>query len=161
MDTRVKEFFWKYLHISSRRLMSVIDDENEYTSIRSELLEQLTRSERQTLYSISTITEREQERTNEESKWNRCLIVHYKHEQRLAAFKRDLHRLWNETFVETPIRNTRLIVGNNISHSTKRELIHNRPVKPVNFDAQRKHYKPQSSCSLFSLPICCTSHRVT
>lgn len=64
---------------------------------------------------------------NGESKWDRCLIVHYQHEQRLSNFKKHLHRWWNETFKDTPIQNIRLIVGNRINRTTKRELIHYRP----------------------------------
>jgi hypothetical protein len=125
----LKNFFWKYLHLSSSRLLPVIDDHNEYASIRAKIVEQPTSAEQQALSRIATITKQDQDGMKRESKWDRCLIVHYKHEQRLAAFKKDLHRLWNEAFAETPIKNTRLIVGNRISLNTKRQLIHNRPAK--------------------------------
>ena len=60
------------------------------------------------------------------------MIIHYKHEQRLAAYKKDLHRLWNEMFADTSISHTRLIVGNRINQNAKRELTHNRPPKRKN-----------------------------
>ena len=61
------------------------------------------------------------------SKLDRCLTVHYQHEQRLAAFKKDVHQLWAETLKGTHIQDIRLIVGNRNNRNTKRELIHNRP----------------------------------
>lgn len=78
---------------------------------------------------IATIAEQEHDDTNEESKWNRCLIVHYTHEERLATFKTHLHRLWDEAFADAPIQNTRLVVGNRVNRNAKRELVHNRPPK--------------------------------
>lgn len=128
----MKSFFWKYLHLSPSRLVAVIEDEHEYASIRSKLLEQPTNVEQQVLSRIATIGNANGETKDGDSKWDRCLIVHYNHEQRLASFKKDLHRLWEVTFKETSIQNTRLIVGNRNNRNTKRELIHNRPSKPSN-----------------------------
>jgi len=105
----------------------VIDDENEYLSIRFELLKQPTSAEHQVLSRIGTIAKQDQDAMKGESKLDRCLIVHYQHEQRLVAFKKDLHRLWNEALTETPLNNACLIMGNRINRNTKRELIHNRP----------------------------------
>ncbi|CAF1489142.1 unnamed protein product [Adineta ricciae] len=50
-------------------------------------------------------------KSTKSSKWNNQLIIHYTHEQRLQNYKRDLHRLWNETYRSTPIIHTRLIVA--------------------------------------------------
>lgn len=125
IDVRLKNFYWKYLHLAPSRLVSVIDDEHDYASIRSKLLAEPTSAEQQALSRIATIAKQEHDSMNGESKWDRCLIVHYNHEQRLATFKKDLHRLWDEAFRETPIGNTRLIVGNRTNRNTKRELIHN------------------------------------
>ena len=107
-----------------------MEDDNEYDAIRSQLLQQPTNVEQQVLSRIATIADLQQgDGKKGESKWDRCLIVHYNHEQRLAGFRRDVHRLWDDTFRETPVQNTRLIVGNRNNRDTKRELIHNRPAK--------------------------------
>ena len=107
-----------------------MDDDNEYEAIRSQLLQQPTSVEQQVLSRIATMTDLPQnDEKKGESKWDRCLIVHYNHEQRLAGFRRDVHRLWDAAFHKTPVQNTRLIVGNRNNRNTKRELIHNRPAK--------------------------------
>ena len=62
IDVCMKDFFWKYLHLSSRRLVAVIDDENEYVSIRSKLLEQPSGAEQQVLSRIATIARQDQDR---------------------------------------------------------------------------------------------------
>ena len=107
----------------------MIDDENDYVAMRSKLLEQPTSAEQQVLSRIATMAHQDKDRMEVENKWDKCLIVHYTHEQRLAAFKKDLHRLWDQTFANTPVKDTRLIVGNRINRNAKRELIHNRPSK--------------------------------
>ena len=105
----------------------MIDDENEYASLRSKLLLQPTNAEQQVLSRIATTAKQHRDDTNADSKWDRCLIVHYTHEERLATFKKNLHRLWNGAFTDTPIEKTRLIVGKRNNRNGKRELIHIRP----------------------------------
>ena len=55
MDARLKGFFIKYFRSSSSPILATIDDENEYESIRSTLLEQSTNIEQQILSRIATI----------------------------------------------------------------------------------------------------------
>ncbi len=62
-----------------------------------------------------------------QDKWNTCLIVHYKHEQRLATYKKDLHQIWNSTFIHTPIYYTKLIVGTCNNRNNTRELVSKNP----------------------------------
>ncbi|CAF1531528.1 unnamed protein product [Adineta ricciae] len=68
-------------------------------------------------------------KSTKSSKWNNQLIIHYTHEQRLQNYKRDLHRLWNETYRSTPIIHTRLIDGNRNNRTLARELVHHRHIK--------------------------------
>ncbi|CAF1612499.1 unnamed protein product [Adineta ricciae] len=64
------------------------------------------------------------------SKRENELIIHYTHEQRFRAYKRDLHQLWNETYRSTPIIHTRLIVGNRNNRTLAREMICHQPKRP-------------------------------
>jgi hypothetical protein len=64
---------------------------------------------------------------NQESKWNTSLIIHYTHEARLSTYKKDIHQLWNRTFKETPVINTRLIVGNRNSKNLTKQLVRRGP----------------------------------
>ncbi|CAF3287567.1 unnamed protein product [Rotaria socialis] len=59
------------------------------------------------------------------------LIIHYTHEKRFNTRKRDLHRIFQETFANTQIIETKLIVGNRNQKSTMRELIRKRPRQTI------------------------------
>ena len=55
------------------------------------------------------------------------LIIHYKHEARLASSKKDIHQLWHQIFNRTPVANTKLIVGNRNNRKCQDSLVHRRP----------------------------------
>jgi hypothetical protein len=57
------------------------------------------------------------------SKWINNLIIHYTHEKRLATYKKDIHQLWNKTFTQTPLFNTRLIIVNRNSQNMMKQLL--------------------------------------
>jgi hypothetical protein len=97
-------------------------------------LEKQTIGEQQLLYRIATMPDNDknaptniENKLKKQEKWNTCLIVHYKHEQRLASYKKDLHQIWNNTFIHTPIFYTKLIVGTCNNRNNKRELVTKRP----------------------------------
>ncbi len=100
-------------------------------------MEKQTIGEQQLLYRIATIVDNDknaptndkliENKLKKQEKWNTCLIVHYKHEQRLAAYKKDLHQIWNNTFIHTPIYYTKLIVGTCNNRNNTRELVSKRP----------------------------------
>ena len=64
---------------------------------------------------------------NKESKWLNNLIIHYTHEKRLATYKHDIHQIWNQTFQQTPVLDTRLIIGNRNSKNLTKQLVRRRP----------------------------------
>jgi len=66
-------------------------------------------------------------RLNKESKSYRNLIIHYAHEARLRNYKKHIHQLWNQVFVDTPLTDTKLIVGNRNSCNATKVLIRRRP----------------------------------
>ena len=61
MDARLKGFFTKYFRSSSSPVLATIDDENEYESIRSTLLEQPTSIEQQVLSRIASVDDQKKD----------------------------------------------------------------------------------------------------
>lgn len=55
------------------------------------------------------------------------VILHYTHEQRFSDAKRLIHQLWNDTFQNTPITETKLIVGTRNNPNRSKELIRKSP----------------------------------
>jgi hypothetical protein len=62
-------------------------------------------------------------RLHQKSKWINNVVIHYKNEARPASYKQDTHQLWNQAHRETPVTNTKLIVGNRNSRNTSKLLI--------------------------------------
>ncbi|CAM4986240.1 unnamed protein product [Rotaria socialis] len=51
------------------------------------------------------------------------LIIHRRHEKRLENNHRYVHELWSDTFHQTEIMNTVLIIGTYLNHNLKQELM--------------------------------------
>ena len=64
---------------------------------------------------------------NKESKWLNNLIIHYTYEKRLSSYKQDIHEIWNQTFQQTPVTNTRLIIGHRNSKNLTKQLVRRHP----------------------------------
>ncbi len=69
------------------------------------------------------IKKREKKDTN----YTDQLIVHYTHEKRFEPFKRDMHRVYENVFKNTPAMNLKLIVGNRNRPNATNELVRKRP----------------------------------
>ncbi len=105
--------------------------------MRRYLLNKPTVAERQIASSITTMIDPNSKDTTDNpllsaqldkiSKWINNLIIHYTHEQRLESYKKDIHHLWNQTFTETPMMNTKLIVGNRNSQNATKAFFHRGP----------------------------------
>jgi hypothetical protein len=67
-----------------------------------------------------------QARLRKQAKYNENTIIHYTHEKRLQHNKKDIHQIWKQLFQQTPVINTRLIIGNRNNPNLKRELLHHR-----------------------------------
>jgi hypothetical protein len=65
-------------------------------------------------------------RLNKQSKFDTNIIIHYTYEKRLQSNKNTIHQLWHQTFKQTPVMNTRLIIGNRNSPNMTQELVHRR-----------------------------------
>ena len=129
------KFSANYKRISS--IIPLLNTENEYTVVHDHLLRRPTRTEyliasriAKTIDSSSddpTDNPLVRQQLRNKSKWMNNLIIHYVHEARLTHFKKYIHQLWDQTFKETPVTNTKLIVGNRNSANATRTLIRQRP----------------------------------
>ena len=134
---RFQQFLQRYTNSpQSSPIQSFFKNENHFQVIRAHLLEQQTTVEKQIQSRINrakTSNETEkpnhierQQRPSKQNKWNRCLIVHYTHEQRLANNKKDFHQIWNNTFSNTAAENTKLIVGTRNRRNATKEMVSKR-----------------------------------
>jgi hypothetical protein len=140
----------------SLSVVSWIEKESQFLAVRPKLLEKQTIGEEQLLYRIATMADNDKNAaTNDkivenelqkQEKWNTCLIIHYKHEQHLVSYKKDLHQIWNNTFIHTPIFYTKLIVGTCNNRNNTRELVTKRPSI---IEANQTNKKKNSLCNFF------------
>ncbi|CAF3564401.1 unnamed protein product [Rotaria socialis] len=143
IDKIFRKFFSGY--ISSRSFLPFLDNEAQFLQMRIALSGQPSRQQSQVEMRIATLTtdnehlieelEKKQEATIQEkkkpNKFQNKLIIHYTHEKRFKTRKRDLHRIFQETFANTSILETKLIVGNRNQKSTMKELIRKRPRQAI------------------------------
>jgi hypothetical protein len=66
-------------------------------------------------------------RLRKQLKFDNNLIIHYTYEKRLQSNKTTIHQLWNQVFQQTPVIQSRLIIGNRNSRNLTRELVHRNP----------------------------------
>ncbi len=77
-------------------------------------------------------------RLDKPNRFDTNIIIHYTHEKRLQSIKKATHQLWNQTFAQIPVINTRLIIGNRNNRNMKRELVHRHP-QPERQITMNKH----------------------
>ena len=78
---------------------------------------------------------------DKKEKFKNNLIVHCRHERRLEAMKRDMHRIHDSVFQGTPAMNIKMIVGHTNNRSAKREFTQARPTtKLLNPTKQTSEY---------------------
>jgi hypothetical protein len=124
-------------NITTSSIIPFIENEQDFNFIRDHLLNKTTVTEHQIASRIAKTNDPNTTDTTDDplvqirlrqiSKWVDNVIIHYQHEARLESFKKDIHQLWNQTFNETSIKNTKLIVGNRNSRNTTKALVHRRP----------------------------------
>jgi len=59
------------------------------------------------------------------------LFVHYTHEKRFHSLKRDMHKVYQDTFRNAPAIYSKLIVGNRNRRNAQHELVRKRPKKTL------------------------------
>ncbi|CAF2130273.1 unnamed protein product [Rotaria magnacalcarata] len=143
IDKTFRKFFSDY--ISSRSFLPFLDNEAQFIQMRIASSRQPSRQQSQVETRIATLTndndhlvedldKKEEFIIQENKKPNKLqnkLIIHYTHEKIFNTRKRDLHRIFQETFVDTPIMETKLIVGNTNRKNTMKELIQKRPTQTI------------------------------
>ncbi|CAF4829967.1 unnamed protein product, partial [Rotaria magnacalcarata] len=139
IDKTFRKFFSGY--ISSRSFLPFLDNERQFSQIRIALSGQPSRQQSQVEMRIATLTndnehliedsDKKREFSIPENKkpneFQNKLIIHYTHEKRFNTRKRDLHCTFQEKFANTPIIETKLIIGNRNRINTMKELIRKRP----------------------------------
>ena len=56
-----------------------------------------------------------------------CILLHYTYEKQFSRYKREIHQIWDDTFQNTPIQATTLIVGSRNNPNISKELIRRNP----------------------------------
>ncbi len=117
-------------------VLPTIHTENDFTRLRYLLLNRPTIPEYQIASQVAKAIKNNpteeindplvKARINKQSKFGNNLIIHYAYEKRLQSDKNAIHQLWHQTFEETPVMNTRLIIGNRNSRNMTQELVHRR-----------------------------------
>jgi hypothetical protein len=115
----------------------LIADQNDFLFVCSYILDRATAIEHQLASRIAKTTDTLKNDTIDDplvrmglkkfSNSDQNLVVHYPHEARLATYKKYIHQLWHQTFAETPVLNTKLIVENRNSRNATKILIRRRP----------------------------------
>jgi hypothetical protein len=126
------QFFPSNLPISD--VLPTIHTENDFARLRYLLLNRPTILEYQIASRAAEAIENSQNeemadplvksRLYKQSKFDHKLIIHYTYEKRLQTNKKAIHRLWHQTFKQTPVMDTRLIIGNRNSPNMTQELVH-------------------------------------
>jgi hypothetical protein len=115
----------------------MLTNDNDFAFIRRSILNKPTIPEYQLASRIAKATNVNSEekvdnplvkaRIGKQTKFDTNLIIHYTHEKRFQTNKKNIHQLWNQTFEQTPVIDTRLIIGTRNSHNMTRELVHRYP----------------------------------
>ena len=118
-----------------------IHDEEQFFRIREKILGQPTTRQSQVAMNVA-IADIHNDQLNEQhiklqqintaprAKDKTCdktLIIHYTHEKRLESLKRDMHKIYNDVFKNTPVEDLKLIVGTRNRRNAGNELIRKRP----------------------------------
>lgn len=61
------------------------------------------------------------------NKFENTLFLHYKHESGLSSFPLETHKIYQDSFQGSIVKDIRLIIGHRNSGNIKSELIQNRP----------------------------------
>ena len=134
--------FKKFLNnnISNGYIIPLIESKSYFELFRSSFLNRPTAIELQIAPRIAKVTDHHNIKTidtstsvsTEQKQISKCdtnLIIHYIHEKRLETLIKDIHQLWNQIFHNTPIMNTKLIIGHKNNSSVAKELVQRRPCR--------------------------------
>ncbi|CAF3586434.1 unnamed protein product, partial [Adineta steineri] len=146
IDQQFRKFSIEHISSSSSSpFLPIICNQQQFIHTRQNILRKPTRQQSQIAISIAT-TDLDNKSTNEnvlhttpilrteankDTQLNKNIIVHYTHEKRFHSFKRDMHRILDDTFETQLNKDIKLIVGNRNRRNTQNELIRKRPKKSL------------------------------
>ncbi|CAF1540598.1 unnamed protein product [Adineta steineri] len=144
IDQQFYNFFNEFIYATS--ILSFIENEQQFILLRHEILDQPTPSQSQAASRAATAdvdndqTDVTEETTSRESvekiqkkpiSYADRLFLHYTHEKRFEPFKRNMHRVYQNVFKNTPAMDLKLIVDNRNRRKAKNELIRKRPKRSL------------------------------
>jgi hypothetical protein len=139
MGHPVYEHFKKFFinKLSPTSIMPRIATENHFTFVRSYALNRTTAIEHQIASRIAKTIDPLQNdiiddplvrmRINRELTSFHYLIIHYMHEERFRTSKKGIHQIWHHIFADTPVIDTKLIIGNRNSRNAIKVLVRRQP----------------------------------
>ena len=119
IDKQFRKFFIDYIS-SSSIFLRIATYEQQFERMRQNMLRQRTREQ-----SPAELDNNPAE--NKDNQLTKKMIVHYTHEKRFHCFKRDMHRILDNTFQKQINKDIKLIVGNRNRHNAQKELVRKRP----------------------------------
>jgi hypothetical protein len=120
-------------------LIPWIEHEHQFFTLRRSVLAKQTTREQQIEHKIlptglkdetlnqKTVKAMSTRQEKQATKFDTTLFLHYTHEQRLQSLKRDIHKIYAETFLGTPDEDVRLVVGHRNNPNISYELMQKRP----------------------------------
>ncbi|CAF4204798.1 unnamed protein product, partial [Adineta steineri] len=120
---------------STSPFLPFIHDENQFFLMRQKLLDLPTRRQSQTTISAATAHINNDQPHDEimqvtlptantktiTTTYSNKLFIHYTHEKRFESCKKDMHRVYEDIFKNTPAIHAKLIVGNKNRRNTQNE----------------------------------------
>jgi hypothetical protein len=115
----------------------MIHDENEFLFLRRQLLDQPSINEHRRAARIAQQFDYEKTYPNlhplvaakllKRRERANSIFLHYTHEKRFSHYKQTIYRLWNDTFRNTNIETTKMIVGSRNNPNLSKEFIRRNP----------------------------------
>ena len=139
IDNQVRIFFSTY-KVSTSNILPLTEDNSEFFRMRAQILSISTLKQSQVAKRAERPTELNQIKSKaiKQKQGTSRLILHYTHEHRLEAYKRDIHQIWDDVFANTPAMEVKVIVGHRNSRNVKSELVRTRPRPSLLVDKNEK-----------------------
>jgi len=143
------------------QFLTIINDKQQFTRMRQDISSQPTSQQSQVTLSAATAdldnnpvdgdsidqTNIAQTKDKNNTELEKKLIIHYTHEKRLHPFKRNMHRIYDNTFGKQIDTNIKMIVGSRNRPNAQKELIRKKPKQAL----LKKQTKTCESISYFTL----------
>jgi hypothetical protein len=143
IETEIRKFFHDYK--SSLPFVPFIQDENEFFLMRKQIMGQSTPQQSQVANDITNVIINNEQIDQPSiephlSKYNtdktkidhkNRLILHYSHEKRLPSTKRDIHKIYDNVFGNTPAMYVKMMVASRNHRTATNGLIRKKPLKSL------------------------------